>query len=171
MNINKTNKLVIGGKTMTIKQIKCVFKDKEQSTCPITEKLIKAGYQQKNGGYIAKAKEAKIEVDYKKALPTQSWHLIDCYCVNKADNIQFTKKIVCGELIFWMAEVLECVEKSELLNLCNEIINSPMPCRDEQQYINSRPVYCRKKWNEAIQDLCFDKIVEKVEREYNNLTQ
>lgn len=158
---------------MTVKQIKCVFKDKEQSACPITEKLIKAGYQQKNSGYITKAKKDKIEVDYKKALPTQYWHLFNSYFKQKSitDNTHFTKKVVCGELIFWMAEVLDCVEKSELLNLCNEIINNPIPCRKEQQYVGSQPVYCRRKWNKAIQDLCFDKIVEKVEEEYNRLTK
>lgn len=148
-----------------------IFCPRSWIACPITEQLIKAGYQQTGGGYIAKAKEAKIEVDYKKALPTQSWHLIDCYCDNKADNIQFTKKIICGELIFWMAEVLECVEKSELTNLCNEIIENPIPCEKREENSDKRPVYCRKKWNKAIQDLCFDKIVEAVETEYNNLTQ
>lgn len=64
---------------MTVKQIECVFKDKEHSDCSITERLVKAGYQQKNGGYITKAKKDKIEVDYKKALPTQYWHLFESY--------------------------------------------------------------------------------------------
>lgn len=155
---------------MTVGQIKKVFEKKEQCACPITEKLIKAGYQQRSGGYIKKAQNDKIRVDYKEALPTQFWHLINCYCADKDDNTSFTKKIVCGELLFWMAEVLECVEKSKLTNLCNEIIENPIPCEKEQNHTVNRPVYCRKKWNKAIQDLCFDKIVEKVEKEYNNLT-
>ncbi len=33
-----------------------------------------------------------------------------------------------------MAEVLDCVDKAELEDLCNEIINNPIPCEEGLQY-------------------------------------
>lgn len=39
-------------KMMTIGEIKRVYQDKEETPCPLTEKLVKAGYQQVGGGYI-----------------------------------------------------------------------------------------------------------------------
>lgn len=114
---------------MTVKQIRQVYKDKEYTACPITEKLIKAGYQQTRGGYIQKAIKNNMEVNYKKAVPTQYWHLFESYFNSNSitDDTVFTKRVVCGELIFWMAEVLDCVEKSELQSLCDKIIKNPIP--------------------------------------------
>lgn len=152
---------------MTVGQVKQAYRDKEHTPCPITEKLIKAGYQQMSGGYIQNAKKDKdVEVDYKKAQPTQYWHLFESYFAKEhiTDDTPFGKKVVCGELIFWMAEVLGCVEESELDDLCNEIINNPTSCEKEPLYKGERPIYCRKKWNKAIQDLCFDKIAAAVEK-------
>ena len=151
---------------MTVGQVRKVYEDMENKSCSITEKLIKAGYQQMRGGYIKIAKENNKVVDYKQALPTQYWHLFESYF--KADNITentlFTKRIVCGELIFWMAEVLDCVDKAELEDLCNEIINNPIPNKTCKRGPNKdRHFYSRRKWNKAIQDLCFDKIVTTVE--------
>lgn len=154
---------------MTVGQVKKVYNGMENKPCPITEELIKAGYQQKSGGYIKTAKKNNEVVDYKQALPTQYWHLFHSYFKvgtenELSSNNKFTKRVVCGELIFWMAEVLDCVDKAELEDLCNEIINNPIPCEEGLQYDKNRqPIYCRAKWNKAIQDLCFDKIVEKVE--------
>ena len=37
---------------MTIKQVKDYFIEKNDVPCPMTEKLVKAGYQQISGGYI-----------------------------------------------------------------------------------------------------------------------
>ncbi|GFI71394.1 hypothetical protein IMSAG250_00593 [Clostridiales bacterium] len=151
---------------MTVGQVMQAYKDKKHSPCPITEKLIKAGYQQMRGGYIKTAKKKNEIVDYKQALPTQYWHLFESYFKSDkiTENTPFTKRIVCGELIFWMAEVLDCVDKKELETLCDEIIINPIPCEKEPRFNkNEQPLYCRAKWNKAIQDLCFDKIVEKVE--------
>lgn len=150
---------------MTVEQVKKVYEDMENKSCPITEDLIKAGYQQMRGGYIKTAKENNKTVDYKQALPTQYWHLFESYFKSAkiTENTLFTKRVVCGELIFWMAEVLDCVDKAELEDLCNKIINNPLPTKNKKRNTNARPVYSRRKWNKAIQDLCFDKIVEKVE--------
>lgn len=133
---------------MNISQVKNYFKDKETTPCPLTEKLIKSGYQQTGGGYIEKAKQQGIEVDYKNAKPTQYWHLME-YCGSVDENKKFTKSIVCGELIFWMAEVSNAVSKNKLETLLDEIITSD--------------ITNRRKWNKKIQNLCFDKIAFKIE--------
>ena len=162
---------------MTVGQVKKVYKDMENKSCPIAEKLIKAGYQQLRCGYIKTAKKNNETVDYKQALPTQYWHLFHSYfkvgTINELpSNNKFTKRVVCGELIFWMAEVLDCVDKAELEALCNEIINNPIPDKTCTRGPNKdRHFYNRRKWNKAIQDLCFDKIVEKVEKEYAKLQE
>lgn len=41
---------------MNIRQVEEFFKDKKDVPCPLTERLIKAGYQQTGGGYIDLAK-------------------------------------------------------------------------------------------------------------------
>ena len=60
---------------MNAKQIRDYYEDKKEYKCPLTEYLIKSGYQQREGGYIAYAAEYSaahpkdvIEVDYKKRL-------------------------------------------------------------------------------------------------------
>ena len=149
---------------MTTEQIIKAYKDKENTPCPITNKLVMAGYQQeKNGyGYIDYAAECGLEIDYKKALPTQYWHLLKSYCDRTPLEKTFGKSIVCGELILWMAEVLECVEEDKLNELVDEIIKSatPSPKRDKTK---PQVKYERTFYNKKIQDLCFDKIKEKVE--------
>ena len=77
------------------------------------------------------------------------------FCNERIDSHVFSKNIKNGELILWMAEVLDCVDKTELDELVSSIILSI-------QYINQRFVYDRKKWNYEIQKLCFDKIQEEV---------
>lgn len=144
---------------MNILQVKKFFTNKEHTPCPITERLIKNGYQQTSGGYIKLAKQANIPVDYTKALPSQYWHLIVEYCPSVPESKSFTKSIVCGELIFWMAEVSKAVPENTLQKLADEIISNA-------DTSNNRPVYDRKRWNKAIQDACFDAIVAKVESEY-----
>ena len=37
---------------MNIRQVEQFFKDKKGAPCPLTERLIKAGYQQTGDGYI-----------------------------------------------------------------------------------------------------------------------
>ncbi len=142
---------------MTIGEVKRFFFDKESIDCPITEMLVKAGYQQRDNGYIKIAKERGILVDYTQNLPSQYWHLMN-YCNNSDPNKSFTKSIVCGELIFWMAEVSHAVDANDLMNLAKQIMNSV-------KYKNDKtPVFNRVKWNKEIQILCFDRIQNLVEQ-------
>lgn len=92
-----------------------------------------------------------MEIDFQKNQLSQYWHLMS-YCDAKREDDLFTKSVVCGELIFWMAEVLDCVPKEHLENLVNEIISSRIPAS------NGRYIYDRKRWNKEIQKLCFDSI-------------
>lgn len=62
---------------MNIHQVEQFFKDKENVPCPLTERLIKAGYQQTGDGYIKIAKSQGLTVDHTKAEPTQYWHLVE----------------------------------------------------------------------------------------------
>ena len=52
---------------MNIRQVKEFFMDKKNTPCPLTERLIKAGYQQTGGGYMDLAKKRGLTVDYTKA--------------------------------------------------------------------------------------------------------
>jgi hypothetical protein len=136
---------------MTIKHVKSIYCFHEHTPCPLTEKLVAAGYQQTCGGYIDKAKSLSIEVDCLSNKPSQFWHLMS-YCDTKRDEDKFTKSVVCGELIFWMAEVLDCVSKDAMEKLLNEIISSRIPAP------KGRYIYDRRRWNKEIQNLCFDSI-------------
>ena len=147
---------------MNTKQVRDYYETKKDFPCPLTEKLIKSGYQQLGDGYIARAKKNGLKIDYREAEPNQWWHLIESYCDNTGDEVPFTKTIQCGELIFWMAEVANCVDKSKLEELVDAIIanGAPKNVRDE-----TRPnvTYDRRKWNREIQNLCFENIVKVVE--------
>lgn len=125
--------------------------DKEHAPCPLTEKLVKAGYQQKSGGYIDRARKEGIIVDYTQNSPSQYWHLMT-YCESRDGYKTFSKSIVCGELIFWMAEVSGFVDVTTLEQLVNQIIQSA----DHSK--GYRPIYDRVKWNHIIQDVCFERI-------------
>ena len=138
---------------MTIGEVKAFFQDKEHKPCPLTEQLVKAGYQQVSGGFIDTAKWRGVKVNYKENSPSQFWHLMT-YCDRRRADMPFTKSIVCGELIFWMAEVSGAVDPVDLKRLASQIIESADLSR------GSRPVYDRKKWNREIQKVCFDKIAE-----------
>lgn len=141
---------------MTIEQVKEFFVDKEHVPCPLTEKLVKAGYQQVSGGYIDRAKREGILVDYKSNSPSQYWHLMT-YCDSRDGSKAFSKSIVCGELIFWMAEVSRAVDCATSEQIVNKIIESAGLSKGE------RPNYDRVKWNQAIQDACFERIQANVE--------
>jgi len=141
---------------MIIRQVKEFYKDKEKVPCPLTERLIKAGYQQTGGGYIDLAKKRGLIVDYTKAEPTQYWHLMEEYIPTVPEDKKFSKSIVCGELIFWMAEVAEAVPTKELEKLIERIIA-------DGDRSTTPPKYDRIKWNKEIQNLCFNAIVDRVE--------
>ncbi len=141
-------------KMMTIGEIKRIYQDKEETPCPLTEKLVKAGYQQVGGGYIDRAKRNGIRVNYEENSPSQYWHLMT-YCDSRNADRPFSNSISCGELLFWMAEVSGAVAKEELERLANRIIESADLSK------GSRPIYDRIKWNHEIQKLCFEKIIHK----------
>ena len=97
----------------------------------ISDDFVKSGYQQKNGGYIARAKHRNVTIDYKEAEPNQKWHLLCSYIPyvyfndvemtyeevdNKCTNdIEFNTKsynfLQCPELILWMAEAADIDKK------------------------------------------------------------
>ena len=141
---------------MTIKQVKDYFFDKENVQCPLTEKLVNSGYQQISGGYIDCAKLRGVRVNYKENSPSQYWHLMT-YCDSRNAERTFSKSVVCGELIFWMAEVSGAVDKQELDSLVHQIVESA----DHTNGV--RPIYDRMKWNRKIQEICFSRIQLKVE--------
>lgn len=141
----------------TIRQVKEYFKDKGNIPCPITEKLVKAGYQQSYGGYVDIAINKGIPVDYKQNSPSQYWHLMN-YCDERDPEKNFPESIVCGELIFWMAEVSGAFPKTKLKELANRIINEPKEKNGE------RPIYDRTKWNKEIHKAFFYRIIYAVER-------
>lgn len=141
---------------MTIEQVIQFFIHMDEKPCPLTEKLVGAGYQQKDGGYIKRAHKEGKEIDYKRNLPSQYWHLMT-FCYSRPAQEKFTKTIQCGELIFWMAEVADCVPKADMAALVEEISKNAIKSTDE------RPVYDRRHWNREIQRLCFDAIKNKVE--------
>ena len=115
--------------------------------------LVCGGYQQKSGGYIDRAKKEGIFVDHAQNSPSQYWHLIS-YCNSRNPNMTFSKSIVCGELIFWMAEVSKAVSTNELEELAKRIFASASGDNCQQ--------FDRIKWNKEIQKLCFDNIIKKV---------
>ena len=121
----------------------------------MTEKLVKAGYQQISGGYIDRARWRDVKVSYKDSSPSQYWHLMN-YCDSRRTDHPFTKSVTCGELIFWMAEASGVVEKEQLERLANQIIEST------DLSTGVRPIYDRIKWNRKIQDLCFDGLLKMV---------
>ena len=139
---------------MNIRQVEEAYYKHQYTACPITESLIKAGYQQTGGGYIDRAKREGVIVDYRMASPTQWWHLM-IYCQSRKPSQPFTRTIVCGELIFWMAEVSGYVAEDELAALVDEIAS-------DENYLHTRK-YDRKKWNRRIQEVCFEAIEAYVE--------
>lgn len=120
--------------------------------CPKTEALIMSGFQQKSGGYIDYARECGIAVDYKKALPNQGWHFIRSYLDRTDPKRARIESVICGELIFWLAEVSNALSEEELEELSREV-----------------RALDRKKANSIIKARCFPKIMEIVMTEYNRV--
>lgn len=153
------------GLKMNTKQVRSYYENKKDFPCDLTKKLIKAGYQQTTGGYITRAKNNKengLKIDYREAEPNQWWHLIESYCDNTEDDVKFNRRIKCGELIFWMAEVANCIDKSIMKKLVNDIIASGKPINVRSE-TKPNVKYDRAKWNKEIQDLCFENITKTVE--------
>lgn len=75
-------------------QLERYYTEKKHTDCPLTKKLIKAGYQQLNGGYIDYAYERGFIVDYRVAEPNQWWHLMCSYCKRTPPNKYFGENIL-----------------------------------------------------------------------------
>lgn len=129
---------------MYCKQVSKFFVGKDNAECALTDELIESGYMQRYGGYIKYARSCGINN------PTQYWHLISSWCDRSPEDRSFNKRIQCGELIFWMAEVSQAVDTDTLTELKNTIINDYL--------------YNRRKGNRKIQEVCFDNIVRLVEQ-------
>lgn len=127
---------------MINRQVKQFYMDKENAEHSITDRLIRGGYIQPAGGYILNAKRAGVKD------PSQYWHLIYSWSAQSKDGAPFNRSIKCGELIFWMAESSGAVSKEKLNELCNQIL--------------AGDVKNRRYWNDVIQSVCFDSIVETV---------
>ena len=146
---------------MNNQQVQNFFYDKKDTPCPITESLIKSGYQQERKGYIAYAKEHGVEVNYLEAKPTPWWHLIKCYCAQSDPLKTFPYSVKCGELYFWMAEVSGAFSQEELLKLKDQAMAA---CDRVTRKNHSLPPLKTAKGNLIIRDYCFDRICEIVER-------
>ena len=99
------------------KQVRECFIGKKDAPCPITNRLVSKGYVQKNGGYIAFAKEKQIDK------PTQYWHLISSWSERRPDEAPFNRRIQCGELLVWMAETSGAVDQKKLSDREQAIYN------------------------------------------------
>ena len=127
---------------MDNRQVRRFFIDKGDSPTPLCDALIAGGYRQKRGGYIDYAKESSIEN------PSQYWHLIESWSDRSASDKVFGRSIVCGELIFWMAEASQAVSPQVLERLKDDVLQDPQN---------------RTRGNMLISDVCFDAIVRVVE--------
>nr|WP_320024118.1 hypothetical protein [uncultured Acetobacterium sp.] len=148
---------------MTTVEIYFFYKDKKNISCPLTEALIKEGYQQERGGYIDFAHEKGVEVDYTKAKPSQWWHLIESYCNRTASNIEFSKTIKCGELYFWMAEVSGCFSEEELMQLKDKALESAIKFNRRNKKL---PPMKTASSNLLMRDVCFDRLKRCIENNY-----
>lgn len=140
---------------MNTKQLYDFFCDKKETPCPYTDELIKRGYQQDSDGYIQRAIEEGLEVDYRKALPSQWWHLIKSYCKNTSDDKEFPRSIRCGELYFWMAEVSGVLDEDQLKDLTERAINV---CPIVNRRNNKLPPLKTADGNIIIRDECYSKL-------------
>lgn len=147
---------------MTAGQTASVFAGIENVPCPVTDRLVKGGFRQISGGYIKYARSVGIGTDHSKAEPHQWWHLMKSYCGRTDSDKIFGRRIVCGELILYMAEVLGCVEEKELEALADRILADGTPINGiVTPYSFSGK---RRKWNKEIQKLCFEPVRETVEK-------
>lgn len=152
-----------------VKQIRSYYENKEKYPCPLTEKLIKSGYQQKKGsGYMTFANNEGIEIDYRKGMPTQWWHLIKSYCDFENESNLEPMKIKCGELLVWMAEIANRCDNSKLKEL-EELVDKIIASGKSEYHSNETTPnvkYQRGICNTKIRNLCMDDIIKTVEESY-----
>lgn len=125
--------------------IKKCYISKKEVPHPLTEKLIAGDYKQKSGGYIKYSKEQGV------VEPSQYWHLIESWCNRRVDDALFNRRIQCGELLVWMAEVVAKEDELEKLGELVELILA--------DYRNNR-----RQGNRNIQEICFPIIEREVKR-------
>lgn len=150
---------------MTAQQVRDFYEDKKHKACPLTNRLIMSGYQQRGDGYIAYASEYsaahpddRIEVDYKRAMPSQWWHLIRSWCDRSAPNQTFGRSIKCGELYYWMAEVSGVFTEDELLELADRALKIAA-----ENTTDGKKPFKTAASNIYIRDYCFERIQKAVE--------
>ena len=130
------------------------FKNKNSTKAPLTIELMQNNFiQEKGDGY---------RIDQPEKIPSQYTHLMN-YCKRKLqeDAVYFDRRVKCGELIFWIAEVSEAFSKDELLDLQQDILKK----YKKETYSNGKIVYDRKGANRLIRDTCYDRIKEVIEHE------
>lgn len=134
---------------MHLPEVASYFGDKENADCPLTNELIQSGYKQERSGYVKYFRD-KGWADEK--IYHQYNHLIYSWVEqSKSDgkpNATFGKTIVCGELLFWMAEVSHAVDEQELRELKNRVL---------AEFHAKKAT--RKELNKEIQRVCFARTV------------
>ena len=128
------------------------FKSKNDAKIPLTIELLQNNFIQKERtGY---------RIDQPEKIPSQYTHLMN-YCKRKLQEgaVYFDRRIQCGELIFWMAEVSKALSKDELLDLQQDIFKK----YKKETYSNGKIVYDRRGANKHILETCYDRIKDVVE--------
>jgi len=93
---------------MTVKDLVLFYINKKEHY-DISDSFVKCNngkYQQsKTNGYMVRAKEMGVTIDYTQAEPNQKWHLLKSYCARTDDDFEINNATFkCPELILWIAE-------------------------------------------------------------------
>lgn len=154
-----------GDDKMTIEQLSIILDKLKKKECPLTDELVKSGFQQKvaNDGYTKNARNStpEIEVDFTRALPTQEWHFKESFYANTDDtNQEFVNKYSCGEFLFWLAEKLDVCPKdsikySNLRNLLDEVKET---MKFKNDVIHPDNLLNKSDGNQLIREQCWNGI-------------
>ena len=139
---------------MRMEAVYKIFKNKNNSEAPLTIELMKDNFIQKD--------KTGYRINQPEKIPNQHTHLMN-YCKKSLEEgvVDFNRRIQCGELIFWMAEVSQALSKDELLDLQQDILKN----YKKETCSNGKIVYDRKGANKHILENCYDRIKEVVEHE------
>lgn len=94
--------------TVSVDQLRRYYAQK-QAHYPIVDDFMQAQggkYMQTSGGYIKIAAAQGIARSPQTAEPNQKWHLLESYLpvVEASGSVEVGPRIVCPELLLWMAE-------------------------------------------------------------------
>ena len=113
---------------MTVNEVIVFFSGRKEHY-EISDEFIKSGYQQnKNSGYMSKAREKGLEINADKAEPNQKWHFVENYLKASLDDGSLKEdddaskcysSIKCPELILWIAEAAG-IDKAKVEASANE---------------------------------------------------